>query len=322
LAERFVVRGFISKGGTARVYEAWDELEQRAVALKIVQRSLQGHTDDYELECSAYRRFKSRHLPELVGSGDAAGDTHFMALDLLRGRTLDEWLRAGPLGMPAVVDLGRQLLTALVHAHTSGVVHCDIKPRNIVLHDDDNDDIIVKLIDFGTCAFTTLTPFGCEAGTGSRREHVVGTPAYMCPERMRGERVDFRSDVYSAAVVLYESITGRVPFAGPTSAELMQAAQRDPIVPPRVLRESCPIELERVLMRALCKNPSYRYTSARLMADALTHVALRHGYRTGRAAWQIPASVPPPAPTSCANTTKRVASVPRMPAVELRRDEE
>jgi serine/threonine-protein kinase len=321
LAGRFVVRGFISKGGTARVYEAWDELEQRSVALKVVQRSLQGQMDDYELECSAYRRFKSRHLPELVGSGDTAGDTHFMALDLLHGRTLDEWLRQGPLGIAAVVDLGRQLLTALQHAHTSGVVHCDVKPRNIVLHDRENDDIIVKLIDFGTCAFTTLTPFGCEAGTG-RREHVVGTPAYMAPERMRGERIDVRADVYSAAVVLYESITSRLPFEGSTSDELMQAAQRDPIVPPRVLRETCPVELERVLMRALCKDPSYRHPSARLMADELAHVALRHGYRTGRTAWQTSASVPPPAPTSCANTTKRVASVPSMPAVHVVRDEE
>jgi len=314
IASRYVVREFISNGATARVY-ACEDLDTGAdVALKVVARELDDGAGSFDLETSAYRSFHSPHLPSLRDVGALTDGSRYMVLELVTGERLDARLARGALAIPAVLELGRQLMTGLFHAHRAGFLHCDVKPQNVLLEARPGGDVLVKLVDFGTCAPTGHNPFGQEVDA-RLRSMVVGTPAYMAPERMRGEPVDVRADVYAGAIVIYQAATGRLPFYGTSAEEIMQSAQRDPIVPTRVLRENCPVELERALSRALCKDPGFRYPSARMLSDELDWISQKLAFVRGPSAWSSRASIPPArSPQEDNETTRRVPSVPKMNA--------
>jgi serine/threonine-protein kinase len=314
ITSRYVVRQFISNGATSRVY-ACEDLDTGAhVALKVVRHELDDGAGSFDFETSAYRCFHSPHLPALRDVGTLADGSRYMVLELVTGERLDARLARGPLAIAGVLELGRELMTALFHAHRAGYLHCDVKPQNVLLEARPGGDVLVKLVDFGTCAPTGDNPFGRELNE-RLRSIVVGTPSYMAPERMRGEPVDVRADVYAGAIVIYQALTGRLPFCGNTVEQIMQSAQRDPIVPARVLRENCPVELERALSRALCKDPGFRFPSARMLADELDWIAQKLAFVRGPSAWSSRASIPPARdPQEEADTTRRVPSVPKMNA--------
>jgi serine/threonine-protein kinase len=280
---RYVIRRFVSLGAATRVYAAEDVQTGRLVAVKVVRIdvNVKGVVDRFQHEVLVCRLFDSPHLPRVFDQGRLDNGSLFMVMELLTGQTLDQRLGHGPLAVPAVIELGRQIATALSGAHARGIVHCDVKPHNVILQPDEERGFMVKLIDFGIATRDTA-----RVDTGTRRETVLGTPAYMSPEQIRGMRLDIRTDIYSAGVVLYQALTDRLPFDGSSSRAIMEAALRDPIIPPRVLRPSCPDVLERALMRALCRDRNYRHATAGELCRELEDVVQREHYAAGAAAWR------------------------------------
>ena len=183
-------------------------------------------------------------------------------MEYLDGRTLKELLvKNGPTPVPIAIDYARQILGALAFAHRNGIVHRDIKPHNIVVGGDGR----LKVTDFGIArsGASQMT----EAGS------IVGTAQYLSPEQARGAPVDPRSDIYSLGVVLYEMLTGKVPFSGDTPVEIAMKHLSQVPEPPSKLRDGVPHDLDAVVMRALAKDPEQRYATAEEMDADLARVA-------------------------------------------------
>jgi serine/threonine-protein kinase len=291
---RYKIERYVGHGSAARVYAATDLDTEQKVAVRFLRDTSPHAIDRFQLEALAYASFSSPHLPGLHATDRTSDGTPYMVLDLLQGKTLAKWLERGVLSVPAVVELGIQLMQALHQVHLHGLVHCDVKPANIFVETEGN--LLVKLIDFGICRHVEGSA-ARSATVWQRAEPttiVRGTPAYMSPEQIAGTGVDLRADLYSAAAVLYRGLAGRHPFYGRTPVAVMTSALKDPIVPPSVLRLSCPIELERVIMKALCRDPDSRYRAAHEIADELGRIGSRYGMPRGLLAWAVSDSIPPP----------------------------
>src|SRR5262249_27770414 len=193
------------------------------------------------------------NIVSIFDRGRAEG-TYYIAMEYLDGRTLKELLvRNGPTPVPIAIDYARQILSALSFAHRNGIVHRDIKPHNIVVGGDGR----LKVTDFGIArsGASQMT----EAGS------IVGTAQYLSPEQARGAPVDPRSDLYSLGIVLYEMLTGSVPFTGDAAVEIAMKHLSAIPDPPSKLRPEVSHDLDAIVMRALAKDPDQRYASAEEM---------------------------------------------------------
>ena len=257
---RYRAQKRLGAGGMAEVWCAEDEVLGRRVALKL----LGGHlAEDPEFR-ERFRREAQAAAglthPNIVGIFDRSewNGTPYIAMELVDGRTLKELVtERGPLPPEIAVSLTEQILRALGHAHKRGIVHRDVKPQNVILDGEGQ----AKVADFGIAraGHSEMTQTGA----------MVGTVQYLSPEQAQGLPVDRRSDLYSAGIVLYELLTGRVPFDGeaPVSIALKHVSERP--VPPGQLRPGIPPALEAVVMRALEKDPARRYQSAEEFIAAL-----------------------------------------------------
>jgi len=188
--------------------------------------------------------------------------TYYIAMEYLDGRSLKELIvQRGPAPIHVAIDYARQILGALRFAHRNGIVHRDIKPHNVLVDSDGR----LKVTDFGIA----------RAGASEMTEagSIVGTAQYLSPEQAKGTPVDARSDIYSAGVVLYELLTGRVPFTGDTAVEIAMRHLSAVPEPPSELRDEVPNELDMVVLRALAKDPADRYQSAEEMDAELDRVS-------------------------------------------------
>ena len=261
---RYLIVRRLGSGGMADVYLAEDQELGRRVALKLLNER---HAHDEQF----VERFKreaqsaaSLNHPNIVSIFDRgyAEDTYYIAMEFLDGRTLKELIvRNGPTPIPIAIDYARQVLGAIAFAHRHGVVHRDIKPHNVVVGKDGR----LKVTDFGIArsGASQMT----EAGS------IVGTAQYLSPEQARGAPVDPRSDLYSLGIVLYEMLTGKVPFTGDAPVEIAMKHLTAVPEPPSKLRSEVPHDLDAVVMRALAKEPDQRYGSAEEMDADLARVA-------------------------------------------------
>jgi serine/threonine-protein kinase len=248
----------------AVVYLAVDQERGRRVALKLLDER---HAADEQVVERFRREAQSAaglNHPNIVSIFDRglAEGTYYIAMEYLDGRTLKELLvKNGPTPVPIAIDYARQILGALAFAHRHGIVHRDIKPHNIVVGSDGR----LKVTDFGIArsGASQMT----EAGS------IVGTAQYLSPEQARGAPVDPRSDIYSLGIVLYEMLTGKVPFTGDTPVEIAMKHLSQIPEPPSELRPEVPHDLDAVVMRALAKDPDQRYESAEEMDADLARVA-------------------------------------------------
>src|SRR5919106_1800790 len=274
----------LGAGGMATVYLAEDQDLGRRVAIKILNER---HANDDQFVERFRREAKNAaglshpNIVSIYDRGEAEG-TYYIAMEHLDGRNLKELISArGPAPVHIAVDVTRQVLAALSNAHRNGIVHRDIKPHNVMV----DDDRRVKVTDFGIA----------RAGTSQMTEagSIVGTAQYLSPEQARGAGVDQRSDLYSVGVVLYELLTGKVPFNGESPVEIAMKHLSDTPPPPSELNEEVPEELDMVVMRALAKDPARRYQSAEQMGADLERVARGLGVspETEEAATQILAGV-------------------------------
>ena len=263
---RYEIHELIGVGGMANVYRCTDTLDDREVAIKILK-------DEYLNNEEFSRRFKNESKaiamlshPNIVKVYDVSfGDMiQYIVMEYIDGITLKEYIdRQGIIEWKDVIHLTTQVLKALQHAHESGIVHRDIKPQNIMLLQDGT----IKVTDFGIARFS-------DKATRTMTDQAIGSVHYIAPEQARGDQTDGKSDIYSVGVMLYEMLTGRLPFDGDTavSVALMQLQQQPKR--PREVNPAIPIGLEQITMKAMQKKPSDRYASAAEMLNDIERFRL------------------------------------------------
>lgn len=263
---RYSVSRYLARGGLSFVYEARETDTGEPVALKVARGAAGWELERrFSREASVFERVHDAHVPMLRGRGFVAGSIPYLVLELLEGTTLAERLRGGRLpSMPFAIEIAQQVLSALDAIHRAQVVHCDVKPANLFLHVRRRGSVLVKLIDFGICIkLGSATP----EGIGN-----PGTPPYMSPEQIEGRSMDARTDLYSTGIVLYEMLSGRLPFAASTPELTAEAVLRADVLPLRALRPACPVELEGLVMKAISRRPEHRYKGAHEMLVELSAV--------------------------------------------------
>ncbi len=305
---RYLITRKLGSGGMANVYLAQDQELGRRVAIKILDDR---HARDeqfverFRREAQNAAGLSHPNIVSIYDRGDSEG-TYYIAMEHVEGRTLKELLVArGPSPLGIAIDYTRQILSALRFAHRNGIVHRDIKPHNVIVDGEGR----VKVMDFGIARAGAASQM-TEAGS------IIGTAQYLSPEQARGAPVDQTSDLYSTGIVLYELLTGSVPFTGETPVEIAMKHLSQAPVPPSTHRPEIPRDLDYVVLRALAKDPADRYHSAEEMNSDLERIARGIGVsaETAEAATSVlsrtdvgeaPTTIGPSAPPSTTYTPGR-----------------
>jgi len=235
-------------------------------------------------EARTAARVRHRNVIAIHDAGQTQDGSPFLVMELIEGEDLSRRIARGPIGIPGIVDLGRQLFAALTALGEAGVLHRDVKPANVMLRSEPDGQLLLKLVDFGIARghlhSDRLTATGA----------IVGTPHYMAPEHLRGEVLDVRADLYSACAVLYEATTGRPPFDGETTAHVVGSVLSRPLRPVRTLRARCPEALAELIEIGLSRARADRPPHALAMITALDRIVEGEGLATGARAWSEDAS--------------------------------
>ncbi len=268
LAGRYELLSRIGEGGMAVVFKARDRLLGRMVAVKILR-------PEYTRDAVFIENFRKESQiaasivhPNIVNVYDVGkeGNIYYIVMELVDGKPLSDIIKEeGPLEAHRAVSIARQVASALSTAHKHSLIHRDVKPHNILV----TSDGVAKLSDFGiakTVTQDTLT------ATSDGKQTIMGSVHYFSPEQARGAYVDEKSDIYSLGIVLYEMITGKVPFDGETAVEVAVKHMNEEMVPPTQLNPDCPQDVEDIILKATSKLQVNRYKSADEMITALNFV--------------------------------------------------
>jgi serine/threonine protein kinase len=274
----------LGEGGMAAVYKAYQESMDRYVALKILPRHFAADPEfvgRFEHEAKVIARLQHLHILPVHDYGTAEGYT-YIVMPYVETGTLRDLLHGEPLRLEQIRKIISQVGKALHHAHSQGMVHRDVKPTNILIDQDGNclltDFGITKVVE-GTTQFTQ---------TGA----ILGTPAYMSPEQITGQVLDGRSDIYSLGIILYEMATGRAPYRAETPPAIFVKHLHDSLPAPRTFNQELPESVERVILKALAKDPKDRYSTAIELATAVER-ATRNGAIEQTIIEPIPPITPP-----------------------------
>jgi len=258
---RYEIIETLGGGWTSRVDKARDTLIGRTVALKSFLQGFGKNSEEQFLrEAQTIGRLSHSSIAQLYDVSTDSGGTPFLVMEFVSGKNLEELLAQSPIPFSSAAVWGADLASALAYAHRAGIIHGDVKPSNIRVTENEQ----VKLVDFGVARFASQV-------SGSDR--VLGTPAYLSPEQIEGQKQDGRSDLFSLGVVLYEMITGVRPFAGNSLGEICAQILTDNPVPPSKRNPSIPSAFDRIIARCLAKNPDERYQTGTDLARALYLVA-------------------------------------------------
>jgi predicted Ser/Thr protein kinase len=262
----------IGRGGMGVVYRATDTKLERPVAIKILPDQLTDEGDErrrFVREARAASSLNHPHIVTIHEIGEDAGTT-FIAMELVDGEPLDRVIAQGPLPLPIALEYATQVASALAAAHERGLVHRDIKPANIAI----TSDRRAKVLDFGLAKVVQRAASDATVSFATMPGTLIGTLAYMSPEQAEGKPVDARSDVFSLGAVIYEMLTGRRPFVHASDLGLVAAILRDDPPAVRTLNSNVPADVERIVQRALAKDPASRYPDAgELRADLAAALA-------------------------------------------------
>jgi len=265
----FKITAKLGEGGMGIVYRAEDESLRRPVALKVLAGRLvenEEHRLRFLREARAAAAVTHPHVSTIYEIGEAEGVV-FIAMELVEGKTLRETMGGKALAVKQAVRLACEIAEGLGAAHASHVIHRDLKPDNIIVAKDGH----AKVLDFGLAKLLQdagvdpgepVSQLDTISGELTKAGKVMGTASYMSPEQARGEKVDARSDLFSFGVTLYEMVTGRPPFRGKTSTDVLSAIIRDAVVPASQANPEVPAELDRIIGACLEKDPGERYQHA------------------------------------------------------------
>ena len=268
---RYQIREIIGEGAMACVYKAFDPEINRPLAIKLLKAQLRL---DGEYRNRFLREAKGAVVlshPNIVTVFDVGEDQGhpYIAMELVEGGTLAEEIKASkPLSTAEIVEIGIQLARALDYAHKRGIVHRDVKPGNIMRLTDSNT---IKVADFGICRIDD--PEGGDQNQQTQMGDVLGTPNYMSPEQVMGQKVDSRSDLFSVGVVMYKLLTNSLPFEGDSVISVAYKIAKSEAPPVQTLRPEIPLTLRRIVERALKKQPEKRFQTGEELALALIGVA-------------------------------------------------
>ena len=270
LGDRYRLLRKVGEGAMGEVFEAEHVLLNRKVAVKLLQRRIAA---DPEASVRLQREARSTtglahpNVVDTIDFGFADGQA-FLVMEWLDGENLDARMSRGPLELDTALEIAAQATAGLIAAHERGVIHRDIKPANLFLTRDHRGALLVKVLDFGIAKLALHEPKLTATGV------LIGTPNYMAPEQAEGNPIDGRTDVYALGVILYEMLTGTVPFLGETPlAVLHQHTSRLPILPSaRAPERGISDALDMVVMRCLAKRPEERFATMHDLAAALAEV--------------------------------------------------
>ena len=261
LGGRYAVHALLGRGGMAEVYDAVDERLGRPVAVKVLRPALAANADvrrRFETEAKAAARLSHPNVVAVYDTGEDNGNP-YIVMERLPGETLGDRMAAGPVDEGWLRRVAGDVLQALSAAHGAGIVHRDVKPGNILIATDG----CAKVADFGIAKSTEITT------EQTATNMLVGTPAYLAPERIEGKAATFRSDIYSLGVVLYEALAGHKPFSGATPLAVAHAIRDGSAPAIGDVRPDVDPDLAAVVTQAMALAPEHRFVSADEMRAAL-----------------------------------------------------
>lgn len=288
---RYRVGRLIGAGGMGEVYLAEDEALQRKVALKLLPIRFtqdQERVLRFQREARAASALNHPNILTIYEIGHA-DSVHYIATEYIEGETLRQRIARGPMRVGEILDVAEGVAGALAAAHDAGIIHRDIKPENVMVRPDG----YVKVLDFGLAKLVDGEPLK-DSVTGS----VMGTLLYLSPEQAKGQQPDARSDLYSLGAVMYEMLAGRPPVTGENFLDIAVAIMYETPESPSARREGIPPELDRIIMKALEKNPQRRYPSARQLLSDLRALRQELEFETKLQAFDPRYSTPGLQPTA------------------------
>ncbi|MCL4458604.1 MAG: protein kinase [Chloroflexi bacterium] len=261
VGERYEIMEQIGEGGAAIVYKARDILLDRPVALKVLREQYcldPAFVGRLRQEARAAAGLSHPHIVEVYDYGKS-DDHYYLVMQYVEGQNLKEYLsKRAPLPADQAVEIAQQILAGLQAAHTKGIVHRDMKPQNVLL----TPEGVAKVGDFGL-AKALSTPAITEAGM------TIGSVHYLSPEQALGETATLASDIYAVGIILYEMLTGQLPFDGERAVQIALKHVRETPLSPRRLVPSIPLALEKIVLKAMAKDPQQRWSNASEMQQAL-----------------------------------------------------
>jgi serine/threonine protein kinase len=300
VAGRYRILAKLGEGGMGSVYRAEQISLKRTVALKLLRPELSaepGMVRRFNAEAELAAKLSHPNTVTLFDFGQDEDGSLFIAMEYLEGRSLREVLtREGPLSPGRALTISEQLCASLADAHSRGIVHRDLKPDNVMLIQRGRMTDVARVLDFGIAKLRDEQSDGANRPM-TRAGDLLGTPQYMAPEQIRGETVDARTDIYALGAMLYEMVTGRLPFEGPTLMSILSKHLTEMPVPPRERRPDLRISpsLNQLVMDALDKDPARRPASMDAFADRLARLVVEVDPRSEARAAAGAGFPPPPA---------------------------
>ena len=259
--DRYEIEKLIGEGGMANVYLAKDTILDRKVAVKVLRGDLAGDEKfvrRFQREALAASSLSHPNIVEIYDVGEDNGN-FYIVMEYIDGKTLKQLIKKrGVLTLPETIDIMMQLLDALATAHDSYIIHRDIKPQNIMI----KDSGLVKITDFGIA-------MALNSAQLTQTNSVMGSVHYLPPEQASGKGSTIRSDIYSLGILMFEMLTGRVPFKGDSAVEIALKHMKEPLPSVREINPVVPQSVENIILKAAAKNPKNRYKDVRDMKDDL-----------------------------------------------------
>jgi serine/threonine protein kinase len=282
LQDRFQVLRELGRGGMGIVFQAYDKQLNEQVAIKVLSPLLSKNSEALERlkrEVSSARKVTHQNIIRIHDISESNG-LHFVSMEYFAGTTLKEIIkRDGACSLVKGAQIALQICAGVESAHKQAIVHRDLKSQNIIV----NDVGELKIIDFGLASSAHMEGM---TATGL----ILGTPEYMSPEQVAGKRADERADIYSLGIILYEMFTGKLPFTGESAIGVGFKQLRDAPEPPREVKSQIPSELERIILKALQKDPADRYASVnelRIDLETVFHESVPEQLQSGREPKQV-----------------------------------